>query len=798
MNDAAGESLRLAALRSYDILDTPPEQGFDDIVMLASQICGTPIALVTLLDRDRQWFKARAGTDICETPIGSAICRHAIGGSEVLVIPDLAADPRTAANPLVTEPPHMRFYAGAPLATPDGVTLGTICVLDVEPRPDGLTPEQEATLAALARQVMAQLNLRRALAEHQAAESTALTEASRLEAMIATQQAVAVAEADLGIVFQAIAEGALRVIDVADGAVIELRHGEELVYETVAGSLVPHKGRRLPVATSLSGRALREERPFLCTDTWADPDLDQHLVRTLGIRSMITVPVTRRGEPIGVLKVQSGRPDAFSPRDVVMTQMLAGLVASAFGDVAEVRSQRALREADRRYRETFESITEFAVIVMDRGGTVAEWNTGAERIFGWSAEEMRGSDASRFFTPEDSTIDRPRIEMALALRDGHAVDERWHIRKDGERFYASGNMMPLFGDDGEHRGFVKILRDRTAEHQAGERLRASEERFRTILDAVDTAFAILEVRFDADDQPVDYRFVEANPAFVKQSGVDLRGKWVTEYAPNLERFWFETYGRVAATGEPASFENYANTFDRWFDVRAIRIGDPAERKIAIFFNDVSERKRAEQQQGVLNHEISHRLKNTLALVSAIVTQTLRTAPDVASARQILTDRIQALSSAHDLLLTGRSEATSVGDIIRSATRPHDQDGRIDMRGPEVTIGPRAALTLSLICHELSTNAVKYGALSAAAGQVHIAWTTERRLEDGHALLVFEWREVGGPPVSPPKQSSFGTRLIGMGLSSGNGASSTIDYALDGVCCRIVAPLEDLQEIPLDI
>ena len=143
--------------------------------------------------------------------------------------------------------------------------------------------------------------------------------------------------------------------------------------------------------------------------------------------------------------------------------------------------------------------------------------------------------------------------------------------------------------------FTGTVRDVTAQHQASGALAASEARFRTILDTVDAAFAIVEVAFDADDRPVDYRFVEANPAFERQAGVNLRGKWVTEFAPNLERFWFDTYGRVASTGEPANFENYAEAFKRWFDVRAVRVGDPAERRIAIFFSDVTARHDAEER-----------------------------------------------------------------------------------------------------------------------------------------------------------------------------------------------------------
>lgn len=262
-------------------------------------------------------------------------------------------------------------------------------------------------------------------------------------------------------------------------------------------------------------------------------------------------------------------------------------------EVIRLRGQAVESERLLRREAVFDSAVDFGIVVTDKSGIVNDWNRGAELTMGWSAGEMVGQSAERFFTPEDRAIGRIETEMRTALSDGSAADERWHLRKDGSRFWASGEMMPLRDDEGTHRGFVKILRDRTAQRLAGERLRVSEERFRTLLETIDTAFALVEVRFDADDRPVDYRFLEANPAFERQAGVNLRSKWVTEFAPNLEQFWFDTYGHVARTGEAATFENYAEAFSRWFDVRAIRVGDPAERQIAIFFNDVTARKEAE-------------------------------------------------------------------------------------------------------------------------------------------------------------------------------------------------------------
>lgn len=153
---------RLAALAGYDILDTPAEVGFDDIVHLAAHICATPVALVSLVATERQWFKARIGFEPCETPLNQSVCAHAIASGGLLVIPDLTMDERTRGNTLVSEPPHIRFYAGALLETPEGQPLGTLCVIDSVPRPEGLTPAQAESLQALARQVMSLLELRRA------------------------------------------------------------------------------------------------------------------------------------------------------------------------------------------------------------------------------------------------------------------------------------------------------------------------------------------------------------------------------------------------------------------------------------------------------------------------------------------------------------------------------------------------------------------------------------------------------------------------------------------------------------
>lgn len=180
----ADETARLAALRRYRILDTEPERGFDDLTMLASHICGTPIALITLVDADRQWFKSRIGLSIAETSRAVSFCTYAIQHPDLFIVPDTTADDRLRDNPFVTGEAHVRFYAGAPLVTPDGQALGTLCVLDRVSRT--LTPEQVEALEALRRQAQSLLELRLNLIELQ----QALAERDRAE----TAQARLIAE----------------------------------------------------------------------------------------------------------------------------------------------------------------------------------------------------------------------------------------------------------------------------------------------------------------------------------------------------------------------------------------------------------------------------------------------------------------------------------------------------------------------------------------------------------------------------------------------------------------------------
>lgn len=153
------ETWRLAALHALPLLDTAPEADFDAIVRLGQALFGTQTCLVTLVDRDRQWFKARVGLNAAETPRSISFCGHVILQDDVFVVPDATHDERFHDNPLVTGPPHIRFYAGAPIRLPNGYTIGTVCLLDPAPR-NGMTPDERARLADLAGLALAAISVR--------------------------------------------------------------------------------------------------------------------------------------------------------------------------------------------------------------------------------------------------------------------------------------------------------------------------------------------------------------------------------------------------------------------------------------------------------------------------------------------------------------------------------------------------------------------------------------------------------------------------------------------------------------
>ncbi|UVF21792.1 PAS domain-containing protein [Microvirga terrae] len=201
--------------------------------------------------------------------------------------------------------------------------------------------------------------------------------------------------------------------------------------------------------------------------------------------------------------------------------------------------------------------------------------------------------------------------------------------------------------------------------------------------------------------------------------------------------------------------------------------------------DITERKRAEEHRELLINELNHRVKNTLATVQSIASQSLRNAETTEAARSAMEARLLALSRAHDVLTRENWEGAGLVEIVREALAPyrHDRENRLHVEGPDVRLSPRMALAIAMALQELATNAVKYGALSNASGEVRVAWVVEQK---GEKRLRFSWTETGGPPVKAPRRRGFGTRLIERSLAQDLNGEAHITFAPTGIICTVDA------------
>ena len=237
------------------------------------------------------------------------------------------------------------------------------------------------------------------------------------------------------------------------------------------------------------------------------------------------------------------------------------------------------------------------VTISDREGTIVYANPATERVSGYTPEEFLALDPFERMHPED----RPRYEEAfeeLANTPGLSLHLEHRVRHKDETWrWVEGTFSNLF-DDPDVGGLLATVRDVTERKQAEEALRASEEKYHTLFESIDEGFCIVEMIFDRAGDPVDYRFLEVNPAFERHTGLDgAAGKRMRELEPRHEEHWFETYGRISRTGEPERFQHAAEFLDgRFFDVYAFRIGVPEERKVAILFTDITRRREVEKER----------------------------------------------------------------------------------------------------------------------------------------------------------------------------------------------------------
>jgi PAS domain S-box-containing protein len=455
---AQDEIDRIAGLLRYDLLDTPAEQQFDDAVLLLRGLCDVPIALVSLVDGDRQWFKASSGVDVRETPRDTSVCSLAIQGTELFEIPDLTLDPRTAEMALVQGPAHLRFYAGAPLITSDGIALGSLCAIDTVPRPLGLTGEQRDALLALGRHVTAMIEMRLTIAHEEVAQIDREAVESRSSALLELADRLRNSRniADMVHAAATISGAALALNRAGYGTLDETCDHAEIDRDWHVEGLETIAGRHVMRSYGDYIDDLLRGETLAVSDVREDERLLGSGFDPLGIRALLNVPVTEHGRLVALFYLTHGEPHDWSQAEIAFAHDVAERTRQA---VERLRAEGQLRELastlEHRVRERTQERdrlwrnSQDAQIVIDGEGVFLEVNPAFTRILGWAPEEVVGRSAFDFILPDDEDVSNkalqlarhdvlPTIENRYRHKDGGHRWFSWVAAPEGGLIYASG------------------------------------------------------------------------------------------------------------------------------------------------------------------------------------------------------------------------------------------------------------------------------------------------------------------------------------------------------------------------
>jgi PAS domain S-box-containing protein len=462
---AWNEADRLAALDRYDILDTPREPEFDDVARLAADIFDAPIAVVNLIAEGRQWFKAEIGIGADELPLDVSICAHAILQPGIFVVPDTTADERFAGNPLVTGQPGLRFYAGALLETPDGLPLGTVCVLDTKVRA-GITDRQRLTLEVLARQVMTQLELRRAVAERE-------RRAEQLRSEVETRR-------EIGAALQDTTRRLDAVLNNTRMAVFLMDHRQHCVYANTAAEKLT--GYRF---AQMSGRALHD----LVHHT--KPDGSPYPLHECPIDRAFPERAQMSGTELFVAPDGAFYPVAFTASPVLDDDGTPiGTVIEARNIAEELARDAEAREIEARLRALTDNLPAGMVYQVSTGIDGSErrflYVSGShERLTGVPAEAVLADPSIPYHlvVPEDRPAMAAAEAEAIRLVQPFDVQARFR-RADGEIRWCRIISAPREQPDGSLI-WDGLQIDTTDQKRAEHALRASEERLRELNDTLE-------------------------------------------------------------------------------------------------------------------------------------------------------------------------------------------------------------------------------------------------------------------------------------------------------------------------
>lgn len=428
---------RIAALERYGILDTPPEQAFDDLVQMVSEMFSVPIAAINLVAQNRQWFKSEIGLGVREMPLDDSICAFAILEPGGLEIPDTTQDSRFNCNSLVTGGPRLRFYAGQPLVTPDGHVLGTLCVLDTKPRPEGLAPQQRFFLKTLAQQVMAQLELRRVINE----QTNILDERKRIEAELRAER-----------------DRSQQLLEGMDEGFIFL-DTEFRIRQINAGAMRMENRPR----SEMLGRTHWE--------VWPGSD-------SLPLADAYRRAMTDR-VPVNVEQLYEF-PDGRSFWVDVRAYPAEGGLAIFYRNINERKQAEAELYDSRERLQKIIGQAATGVVQTDAEGHFTFVNRTYCNMLGYEEAELLQMGVIDV-TPSESLPASVEAIKKVMTGDSSFVIEKQYRRKDGSLMWSKTSVSAIRGPNGEYQGMVAIIVDITDRINAEETLSRSEERFRSLI-----------------------------------------------------------------------------------------------------------------------------------------------------------------------------------------------------------------------------------------------------------------------------------------------------------------------------
>jgi PAS domain S-box-containing protein len=442
----------------------------------------------------------------------------------------------------------------------------------------------------------------------------------------------------------------------------------------------------------------------------------------------------------------------------------------------------ALKTKAELFEVIVDSSTDFAIYTVDANGNATSWNVGAERLFGYSEGEILGSSADVVFLTEDRQKGIPEQEREQALREGRGADERWHQRKDGSRFWASGLLMLLK----EGLGFVKITRDRTEQYEASQLLQENEERFRLLATSIPQL--VFQTRHDG------FR-TWGSPQWIQFTGLSLEESvgfgWLDAIHPDDRSATQEAWEGATKSGEYYVEHRIRRGKDqqyRWHQTRAKPINglSPSSNDWVGTMTDIHQLRGLQDRQGVLVAELQHRTRNLLAVVQSVASQTARRSASLSAFRTEFESRLRALSRVQGLISRVDHQDVDLHTLIDMELAAHtgsaQQPDKVVVQGPPAALPASAAQVLALAVHELATNAIKYGALVQPTGRLTVTWEISE--ERGEPRAALQWRESGVPiDEGGPKRKGYGSELIENALPYQLEAETNLSYGPDGSSVR---------------